>query len=67
LDARRVRSRAAPGGLLALGFFGGESTEPFDHAGRVLESHGFEVLENHRRAERGQRPLGSMLCRRIEP
>jgi SAM-dependent methyltransferase len=66
-----------PGGLLALGFFDGESTEPFDHAvvaayrwraselEGVLETHGFEVLETHRRTAPGQRQLGSMLCRRV--
>ena len=74
--ARVLRS----GGVLLLGFFdGGAAVEEFDHAvtpayrwpASVLESmveaHGFEVLETHRRTGQGHRPLGAILCRRTSP
>lgn len=66
-----------PEGVLALGFFDGATVEEFDHAvtpayrwsaselQRVLETHGFEVLETHRRTGRGHRPSGAMLCRKV--
>lgn len=65
-----------PGGTLLLGYFDGESLEAFDHAvvrayrwpaaalHEVLEGAGFEVIETHRRAERGRRPVGAILCER---
>lgn len=66
-----------PGGSLLLGYFEGVQTEAFDHAvtrayrwrasdlNRVLESTGFDVVETHRRVERGQRPVGAVVCRRV--
>jgi len=68
-----------PGGVLLLGFFDGTAVEVFDHAVTpayrwpasalepVLEAHGFEVLETHRRTGQGHRPLGAILCRRTAP
>jgi SAM-dependent methyltransferase len=65
-----------PGGVLVLGFFDGRELEEFDHAvtpayrwparelESILEAHGFEVLETHRRAGQGHRPQGAILGRR---
>jgi SAM-dependent methyltransferase len=65
-----------PGGVLVLGHFEGPSLEEFDHAVTpayrwpaselqlVLEAHGFEVVETHRRTGQGHRPLGAVVCRR---
>ncbi|WP_307320894.1 class I SAM-dependent methyltransferase [Microbacterium sp. SORGH_AS_0862] len=65
-----------PGGSLVLGFFDADAVEPFDHAvvgawrwpaaelERCLEGKGFEILETHRRAARGARPVGAIVCRR---
>ena len=61
-----------PGGTLLLGYFDGAEVEPFDHAYRwpagglsaVLETAGFDVIETHRRAERGHRDVGAILCER---
>ena len=65
-----------PGGSLLLGYFEAEETEAFDHAvlrayrwratdlQRELETAGFQVVEIHRRAERGQRPVGAIVCER---
>ena len=67
-----------PGGSLLLGYFDaeGDGVEPFEHAvvqayrwpSRALEAAveraGFEVIETHRRAESGRRPVGSLLCMR---
>ena len=64
-----------PGGTLVVGYFDGAAVEPFDHAvarayrwpatelGARLEDCGFEVLEAHRRAGRGHRPHGAIVCR----
>lgn len=64
-----------PGGTLVLGFFDADALEPFDHAvvgawrwpaaelERRLERAGFDVLETHRRATRGERRVGAILCR----
>lgn len=72
--ARVLRS----GGSLVLGFFEADAVEPFDHAvvgawrwpaaelERLLESAGFEILETHRRAVRGERPVGAIVCRRAD-
>ena len=64
-----------PGGTLLLGYFDSADTiEPFDHAvvqayrwpaaalQTVLEAAGFVVVETHRRAERGRRPVGAIIC-----
>ncbi|WP_347568813.1 class I SAM-dependent methyltransferase [Microbacterium lacticum] len=64
-----------PGGTLLLGYFDSADTiEPFDHAvvqayrwpaaalQAVLEDAGFVVVETHRRAERGRRPVGAIIC-----
>lgn len=64
-----------PGGTLLLGYFDSADTiEPFDHAvvqayrwpvaalQTVLEGAGFVVVETHRRAERGRRPVGAVVC-----
>ena len=65
-----------PGGFIVLGFFDGESVEAFDHAVHlayrwpppalhaVLEEHGFEVIETHRRTGVGHRALGAIVARR---
>lgn len=65
-----------PGGLLVLGFFDGVECEAFDHAvttayrwpasalEQVLDGHGFDVVETHRRTAPGQRALGAVLCSR---
>ncbi|MFV0372782.1 class I SAM-dependent methyltransferase [Microbacterium sp.] len=65
-----------PGGGLLLGYFDSEAVEPFDHAvlqafrrpatvlRRMLADAGFEVIETHRRATPGQRPVGAIVCRR---
>ena len=70
--ARTLRS----GGLLVLGYFDGDTVEAFDHAvtrayrypasalHAVLEEHGFEVIETHRRTAQGHRPVGAILARR---
>lgn len=64
-----------PGGTLLLGYFDSADTiEPFDHAvvrayrwpaaalQTVLENAGFVVVETHRRAERGRRPVAAIIC-----
>lgn len=63
-----------PGGTLLLGYFDGAEVEPFDHAvvrayrwptrelSAVLETAGFDVIETHRRTERGRRDVGAILC-----
>ncbi|MEV5041028.1 class I SAM-dependent methyltransferase [Microbacterium sp. LMI1x-1-1.1] len=68
-----------PGGSLLLGYFDADATEAFDHAvtrgyrwrasdlQRVLDAAGFEVIEIHRRVERGKRPVGAMLCELTSP
>jgi SAM-dependent methyltransferase len=65
-----------PEGQLVLGFFSGDSIEPFDHAVlqafrwpalelcRILEKEGFDVLETHVREARNQRPVGAIVCER---
>jgi SAM-dependent methyltransferase len=65
-----------PGGTLLLGSFDSEQIEPFDHAvtrayrwpasqlQSQLEEAGFDVIETHRRSERGRRPVGAVLCER---
>lgn len=67
-----------PGGSLVLGFFDADALEPFGHAvigawrwpaaelERRLEGAGFEILETHRRAARGERPVGAIVCRRTD-
>lgn len=67
-----------PGGTLLLGYFEGSSIESFDHAvvrayrwpveelELALESVGFDIVETHRRTERGRRPVGAILCERSE-
>lgn len=64
------------GGTLVLGYFDGPKTEPFDHAvvrayrwsmrelSAVLETAGFDIIETHRRTERGHRDVGAILCER---
>ncbi|MBG6185513.1 SAM-dependent methyltransferase [Arthrobacter sp. CAN_A214] len=64
------------GGVLLLGHFDGAKIEPFDHAvtrayrwpaaelEAILEGHGFEVLETHRRTGQSHRPLGAIVARR---
>lgn len=69
-----------PGGTLLLGYFDTvASVEAFDHAvvrayrwpaaelQAVLEGAGFVVIETHRRAERGRRPVGAIVCELSEP
>lgn len=63
-----------PGGSLLLGYFDGSRIEAFDHAvirayrwpaeelQLALVSAGFDIVETHRRAERGRRPVGAILC-----
>jgi SAM-dependent methyltransferase len=70
--ARTMRA----GGVLVLGYFDGTTIAPFDHAitrayrwpaaelESILESHGLEVLETHRRTGQGHRPLGAIVARR---
>lgn len=65
-----------PGGSLLLGYFDADETEAFDHAiarayrwkasdlERVLGVAGFEVIEIHRRAEPGARPVGALIAER---
>ncbi|QRY39464.1 class I SAM-dependent methyltransferase [Microbacterium hominis] len=65
-----------PGGTLLLGYFDGAEVEPFDHAVvrayrwpareliKVLDAAGFDVIETHRRTERGRRDVGAILCER---
>ncbi|OAH48824.1 class I SAM-dependent methyltransferase [Microbacterium oleivorans] len=65
-----------PGGTLLLGYFDADETEAFDHAitrayrwragdlQQVLESAGFDVVETHRRAGRGTRPVGAIIAER---
>jgi len=65
-----------PGGALLLGFFDGPAVERFDHAvapayrwpaadlESLVQTHGFEVRETHRRTAPGHRPHGALLCRR---
>ena len=68
-----------PGGQLVLGYFDGDVCEPFEHAvarayrwpaqdlHRILEAAGLDVVETHRRAARGQRPVGAIVAERREP
>ena len=68
-----------PGGALLLGYFDGAQVESFDHAvvrayswptrdlSAVLETAGFDVIETHRRTERGRRDVGAILCERHDP
>lgn len=70
--ARTLRPR----GQLVLGYFDGDTCEPFDHAvvrayrwppeqlHGILEAAGFEVVETRRRTARGERPVGSIVCER---
>jgi len=63
-----------PGGTLLLGYFDGTEIEAFDHAvvrayrwparelGAMLEAAGFDIIETHRRTERGRRDVGAILC-----
>lgn len=63
-----------PGGTLLLGYFDGADVEAFDHAvvrayrwpvtelSAALETAGFDVVETHRRSERGRRPVGAIRC-----
>ncbi|WP_292859917.1 class I SAM-dependent methyltransferase [Microbacterium sp.] len=65
-----------PGGTLLLGFFHGTEIEPFDHAvirayrwpatalSAVLDAAGFDIIETHRRTERGHRDVGAILAER---
>lgn len=65
-----------PAGTLLLGYFDGDEVEPFDHAvtrayrwpasqlQARLDAAGFDVIETHRRSERGRRPVGAILCER---
>ena len=65
-----------PGGTLLLGYFDADETEAFDHAitsayrwragdlQQVLESAGFDVVETHRRAGRGTRPVAAIVAER---
>ena len=65
-----------PGGTLLLGYFDGDEVELFDHAVTrayrwpahelhlLLEVAGFDIVETHRRSERGRRPVGAILCER---
>lgn len=65
-----------PGGQLVLGFFSGQSIEPFDHAvvrayrwpaqelQRILTAEGFEILETHVREARDQRTVGAIIGER---
>lgn len=68
-----------PGGTLLLGHFDGAEVEPFDHAvvrayrwparelSAMLEAAGFDVIETHRRTERGRRDVGAILSERNAP
>lgn len=68
-----------PGGQLVLGYFSGQSIEPFDHAvvrayrwpveelRRMVMAAGFDVLETHSREARDQRPVGAIVCERRPP
>ncbi|MCC4908451.1 class I SAM-dependent methyltransferase [Microbacterium sp. cx-59] len=63
-----------PGGRLLLGYFDGEEIELFHHAvtrayrwpahelHARLEAAGFDIIETHRRVERGHRPVGAIIC-----
>ncbi|MFI8633297.1 class I SAM-dependent methyltransferase [Microbacterium sp. NPDC077663] len=65
-----------PGGSLLLGYFDADETEAFDHAivrayrwkasdlERVLGMARFEVIDIHRRAEPGARPVGALIAER---
>lgn len=65
-----------PGGTLVLGFFDGTAIDAFDHAvvrayrwpverlRERLDPAGFDVIETHRRSVRGERPVGTLVCRR---
>lgn len=65
-----------PGGELAIGFFSGNSIEPFDHAvmrafrwparelQQILTESGFDVCETHVREARDKRPVGAIVCER---
>ena len=65
-----------PGGTLLLGYFDGAATEPFDHAVvrayrwpaseliAGLDAAGFDIIETHRRTERGRRDVGALLGER---
>jgi hypothetical protein len=66
-----------PGGSLLLGFFEGQTVEPFDHAvvtayrwsvealGEELRSAGFEVVETRGRHDPGARSHGAIVARRL--
>lgn len=68
-----------PGGTLLLGYFDGPEIEPFDHSvvrayrwsahelTAMLEPAGFDIIETHRRTERGHRAVGAILCELREP
>lgn len=63
-----------PGGTLLLGYFDGTEIEAFDHAvvrayrwpaselSAMLKDAGFDIIETHRRTERGRRDVGAILC-----
>ena len=65
-----------PGGTLLLGYFDGTAIEPFDHAvvrayrwpagelSAALDAAGFDIIETHRRTERGRRDVGALLGER---
>ena len=65
-----------PGGTLLLGYFDGPVVEPFDHAvvrayrwpaselSATLDAAGFDIIETHRRTERGRRDVGAILGER---
>lgn len=65
-----------PGGTLLIGYFDGDEVEPFDHAvtrayrwpaselQERLDEAGFDVIETHRRSDRGRRSVGAILCER---
>ncbi|MBM7826135.1 class I SAM-dependent methyltransferase [Microbacterium aurum] len=65
-----------PGGTLLLGYFDGAAIEPFDHAvvrayrwpagelSAALGAAGFDIVETHRRTERGHRDVGALLAER---
>lgn len=67
--------RLAPGGSLLLGFFTGDTLEPFPHAvttaycwpvaemTNALASAGFRVDEIHTRTDSGSRPHAAMVAR----
>ena len=68
--------RLEPGGSLLLGFFSGDTVEPFPHAvttayywpvdamAEALSRAGFEVRETHTRTDAGARPHAAIIARR---